>query len=140
MLLHASRCKPQQHPGHEHPGGNGAGIPGATVLLIIARYGAVRGYVSAGADHDTQGPILMHTAGSGSCKDNAANAGSLRAKKKSLRTANKNERSLGRSPLHDQDMGKYHRNSIEQWLAVGGWWRLAVGGWWSLGAVLKGCP
>ena len=36
-------------------------------------------------------------------------------------------------------MGKTqdHRNSIEQWLAVGGW-RLAVGGCWSLGAVLKG--
>ena len=38
--------------------------------------------------------------------------------------------------------------NIEQWLAVGGgWrlavgcgWRLAVGGWCSLGAVLKGCP
>ena len=48
---------------------------------------------------------------------------SSRAKKKSLRTANRNERSRGRSLLHGQDMGKTqdHRNRIEQWLAVGGW-------------------
>ena len=71
---------------------------------------------------------------------------------------NRNERSQGRSLLPGQDMGKTqnHRNIIEQWLAVGGWWfvavgggwrlaisgwwQLAVGGWWSLGAVLKCCP
>ena len=45
----------------------------------------------------------------------------------------------GRSLLHGQDMGKTqdHRNHIERWLAVGGWWRLAVGGWRSMGAVLN---
>ena len=52
------------------------------------------------------------------------------------------ERSRGRSLLHGQDMGTQNdnRNSIEQWLAVGGWWwlaadggwRLAVGNWWRL--------
>ena len=83
-----------------------------------------------------------------------------------LRNANRNERSRGRSLLRGQDMGKtqYDRNGVEQWLAVGGGWRLAVGGgwwlavgswglvtvggggrlaagsWWSLGAVLRGCP
>ena len=38
---------------------------------------------------------------------------------------------MGRSLPHGQDMGKKrdHRISIEQWLAVGGWWRLVVGGW-----------
>ena len=77
-----------------------------------------------------------------------------------LRNANRNERSRGRSLLHGQGMGKTqdHKNSIEQWLAVGGWWRLAVGGGWrlaagdgwrlvavgswqlvALGPVLKGC-
>ena len=76
-----------------------------------------------------------------------------------VRTANRSERSQGRSLLRGQDMGttQDHRNRIEQWLAVGGgwwlavgsgwrlavgggWWQLAVGGWWSLGAVLRGCP
>ena len=62
----------------------------------------------------------------------------------------------GRSLLHGQDMGKtqYHRSSIEQCLAVGGWqvvavgggWRLAVDGPWGLsltkkrGGVLKDSP
>ena len=65
-------------------------------------------------------------------------------KKKRDRDTNRKERSRGRSPLHGQDMGNTqdHRKSIEQWLAVGGgwrlvavsggWWRLAVGGWWRL--------
>ena len=50
-----------------------------------------------------------------------------------------NESSQGRSLLRGQDMGKTEnrRNGVEQWLAVGGGWRLAVGGWWSLGAVLN---
>ena len=47
------------------------------------------------------------------------------------------ERSRGRSLLHGQDTGKTqnHRNSIEQWLAVGGGWRLAAVGGWRLVAV-----
>ena len=50
--------------------------------------------------------------------------------KKKVRNANSDERSRGRSLLHGQDMGcpQNHRNSIEQWLAAGGGWRLAVGG------------
>ena len=50
---------------------------------------------------------------------------------KSLPDANRNERSQGCPLLHGQDMGKTqdHRNSMEQWLAVAGGWRLAVGGW-----------
>ena len=42
--------------------------------------------------------------------------------------ANANERSRGRSLLHGQHMGKtqHHRNRTEQWLAVGGGWRLVV--------------
>ena len=36
------------------------------------------------------------------------------------------------------DKTQNHRRTIEQWLAVGGGWRLvAVGGWWFLGAVLN---
>ena len=74
---------------------------------------------------------------------------SLKAQKKggggAFATPTRNERSWGHSLLHGQDMGKLqdHRNSNEQWLAVGGWQvgggcsRSAVG---HLGAVLKGCP
>ena len=75
--------------------------------------------------------------------------GKNRRKKKRVRNANRNERSRGRLLLRGQDTGETqdHRNGIEQWLAVGGgWrlavgggWRLAVGGWRSLGPVLKGC-
>ena len=55
-------------------------------------------------------------------------------KKKRVRSAHRNERSRGRSVLHGQDMGKTqnHRNSIEQYLAVDGNWRLADGGGWRL--------
>ena len=55
-------------------------------------------------------------------------------KQKRIRNANRNKRSRGRSLLHGQDMGKTQdrRPSIEQWLAVGGGWRLAVGGGWRL--------
>ena len=72
-----------------------------------------------------------------------------RQNKKRVHSADRNERSRGRSRLHGQDMGKTqdHRNGIDRWLAVGGWrlavggWRLAVGGCWSLGgAVFKGYP
>ena len=59
-------------------------------------------------------------------------------KRKEVCDANRHERSQARSLLHGQDMGttKHHRNSIEQWLGVGGGWRrLAVGGWWRLVAV-----
>ena len=54
------------------------------------------------------------------------------------------------TPTETQD--KNHRNSIEQWLAVGGWrlavggWRLAVGSSWLVAVgggrlvVLGGCP
>ena len=47
----------------------------------------------------------------------------------------------GCSLLHGQDMGKTHnhRNSTEQWLAVGGGWRLVAVGGWRL-VVLAGCP
>ena len=57
----------------------------------------------------------------------------LKGGKVGVRNANRNEPSRGRSLRHGQDMGKTqnHRSSIEQWLAVGGGWRLvAVGGWW----------
>ena len=66
---------------------------------------------------------------------------------KRVRNASRNERSRERSLLHGQDLGntQNRRNSVEQWLAVGGWrlvavggWRSPVSGWWSLGAVLKG--
>ena len=48
----------------------------------------------------------------------------------SLRSANRNKPSRGRSLLHGQGMGKTedHRSIVEQWLAVGGGCRLAVGG------------
>ena len=53
-------------------------------------------------------------------------------KRRKVRNANRNERSRVRSLLHGQHMGKTQndRNSIEQWLAVGGHWRwqLVVGG------------
>ena len=54
---------------------------------------------------------------------------SVMKKKKRVRTANRNERSRGRSLLRGQDMGKTqdHRSTTEQRLAVGGGWRrLAV--------------
>ena len=58
----------------------------------------------------------------------------LKGGKKSVCNTNTNERSWGRSLLHDQDMGKTqsHRNSIEQCSAVGGGWPLAISGWWRL--------
>ena len=64
---------------------------------------------------------------------------SLREKGGGGRNTNRKEGSQGRSLLHGQDIGKTqnHRNSVEQWLAVGGGWQLAVGGWWSLGAMLN---
>ena len=50
---------------------------------------------------------------------------------KKVRNANRNQRSRGRFLLHGQDMGKTqdHRSSTEQWLAVGGGWRLVVSDW-----------
>ena len=57
-------------------------------------------------------------------------------RKKKVRSANRNERSQGRSPLHGHDMGKTQDHRKHDWTVVGGWWRLAVGRW-SLGAVLN---
>ena len=56
----------------------------------------------------------------------------LKGKKGGFRNTNRNnrnERSRGCSLLHGEDMGntQNHRKSVEQWLAVGGGWRLAVG-------------
>ena len=67
--------------------------------------------------------------------------GKQERKKERVRDTNRNERSRGRSLLHGHDMGKTqdHRNSVEQWWAVGGGWRLAVGGCWRLAVVLGGC-
>ena len=57
----------------------------------------------------------------------------LKWEKGGIGNTNRHERSRERSLLHGQDMGKTqnHRNSFEQWLAVGGGWRLVV---------LGGCP
>ena len=59
--------------------------------------------------------------------------GVLRSEKK-RRLGNANRNVQGRCLLHGHDMGKTqdHRNSVEQWLAVGGGWLLVVGGGWRL--------
>ena len=58
--------------------------------------------------------------------------GAVLNKNKAFATPTETNVHGGRSLLHGQDMGEtqYHRISVEQWLAVGGDWRLAVGGRW----------
>ena len=99
---------------------------------------AFRGVQSGGRGGENPGAVLM-------------------GKTKGIPNANRNEQSWRHSPLHVQDTDKAqdHKSGIEQWLAVGGGWRLAVGGgwqlavgggrrlaiggWWRL-AVPRGCP
>ena len=100
------------------------------------------------ASEDTRGgggvALLRVTTGIRGCAYGGRGGGGRR-----VRTANRNERSRGRSLLHGH--GTFSTSKAGGWrLAVGGCWRLAVGGWrllavggWRLvvpGAVLQGCP
>ena len=54
-----------------------------------------------------------------------------KGKKRGVRNTNRNGPSRRCFLLHGPDMDKtqHHRSTTEQYLAVGGGWRLAVGGW-----------
>ena len=89
-----------------------------------------RSQAGAGEVHESRllgCPVLQQL----SCATGVPRAVLKGKKRKRVRYANRNERSLGRYWLPGRDIGKTknHTNSIEQGWAVGGGWRLEVGGW-----------
>ena len=100
-----------------------AAMPAASGCPVVCYYWTVvEGALGLGADSQaTWWPCLR--VGTYQCHNQGCPKGGRKKEGQQQRTF------TGTSLLHGQDMGKTqnHRNSIEQWRAVGGGWPLAVG-------------